>query len=213
MLTPTYTVEPPQDGERSTTVRRVGDIQAILTMYHIPDGASPDYPPLEVLANVLGEESSGRLYKALVDTKKASQVFSSAMQMNEPGVFYCGALLSKTDSLEGARKIMLDTIDGVFTQPPTKEEVDRARMRILKEIDLNLRDSERIGLFMSQYIAVGDWRILFLDRDRLHAVAPQDVERVAKAYLRDSNLPSASSSRRPLRCGPRFPAKPTWKRR
>jgi zinc protease len=188
VLTSTYTVEPAQDGERTTTVRRVGDIQAILTLYHIPDGASPDYPPLEVLANVLGEESSGRLYRALVDTRKASQVFSSAMQMNEPGIFYCGALLSKTDSLDDARKIILDTIGGVSTKPPTKEEVDRARTRLLKDIDLNLRDSERIGLFMSQYIAVGDWRILFLNRDRLQTVSPQDIERVAKAYLKDSNL-------------------------
>src|SRR6202012_4510039 len=122
---------------------------------------SADFPPLEVLASVLGEESSGRLYKSMVDTKKASEVFSSAMQMNEPGILYCGALLNKTDSLDDARKTMIDTTDGVTKDPPTKEEVDRARTRILKDIDLNLRDSERIGLFMSQYIAVGDWRLLF----------------------------------------------------
>jgi zinc protease len=188
VLTPTYTVEPPQDGERSTTVRRAGDIQAIVTMYHIPDGASPGYASLQILASVLGEESSGRLYKALVDTKKASEVFSSAIQLNEPGIFYCAALLSKTDSLEDVRKIMLDTIDGVTTQPPTKEEVDRARTRILKNIDLNLSDSERIGLFMSQYIAIGDWRILFLDRDRIEKVSPEDVARVAAEYLKQSNL-------------------------
>jgi zinc protease len=188
VLTPTYTVEPPQDGERSTTVRRAGDIQAIVTMYHIPDGANADYASLEILAEVLGEESSGRLYKALVDTKKASQVFSSAIQLNEPGVLYSGALLNKADSLEDVRKIMLATIDGVITQPPTKEEVDRARTRILKNIDLNLRDSERIGLFMSQYIAIGDWRILFLDRDRIEKVSPEDVARVAGQYLRQSNL-------------------------
>ncbi len=188
VLTPTYTVEPPQDGERSTTLRRAGDIQAIVTMYHIPDGASPAYASMQILASVLGEESSGRLYKALVDTKKASEVFSSAIQLNEPGIFYCAALLSKTDSLEDVRKIMLDTIDGVTTQPPSKEEVDRARTRILKNIDLNLRDSERIGLFMSQYIAIGDWRILFLDRDRIEKVSPEDVARVAGEYLRQSNL-------------------------
>jgi zinc protease len=188
VLAPTYTVEPPQDGERATTVRRAGEIQAVVTMYHIPDGANTDYAPLQILSSVLGEESSGRLYKALVDTKKASDVFSSAIQMNEPGVFYCGALLNKTDSLDDARKIMLDTIDGVTKQPPTKEEVDRARTRILKNIDLNLRDSERIGLFMSQYIAIGDWRILFLNRDRIEKVSPEDVARVAGQYLRQSNL-------------------------
>ena len=188
VLTPTYTVEPPQDGERSTTVRRAGEAQIIITMYHIPDGANTDYAPLQILASVLGEESSGRLYKALVDTKKASDASSSAMQLNEPGIFYSDALLSKTDSLDDARKIMLDTIDGVIQQPPSKEEVDRARTRILKNIDLNLRDSERIGLFMSQYIAIGDWRILFLDRDRIEKVSPEDVARVAGKYLRQSNL-------------------------
>jgi len=188
VLPATYTMEPAQDGERQTTVHRAGDIQAIITMYHIPDGANADYPALEVLSTVLGEEVSGRLYKALVDPKKASAVFSAAMQMNEPGVFYNGALLGKTDSLDDDRKIMLDTVDDLAKNPPTAAEVDRARTRILKDVDLNLRDSERIGLYISSYIATGDWRLLFVDRDRLKKVTPDDVKRVANAYLKPSNL-------------------------
>ena len=74
-LTPTYTVEPVQDGERLTVVRRVGDMQAIFVVYHTPDGGHPDQPVLDVLASVMGEQSSGRLYKALVDNKKATRVF------------------------------------------------------------------------------------------------------------------------------------------
>ena len=85
-LTPTYTVEPVQDGERLTVVRRVGDVQDILIVYHTPDGGHPDQPALDVLASVMGEQSSGRLYKALVDNKKATQVFGQAMQFNEPGL-------------------------------------------------------------------------------------------------------------------------------
>jgi zinc protease len=186
-LSPTYTVEPVQDGERMTTVRRVGDIQAILTAYHIPDGGHPDAPALATLASILGEDSSGRLYKALVDNKKATQVFGFAFQLNEPGLLVLGALLNKTDSIDAARSAMLDTIDGVVKEPPSKEEVDRARTRLLKDIDLNLRDSERIGLFISEWNAKGDWRLLFLDRDRLSQVKPQDVQRVAAAYLKNSN--------------------------
>jgi zinc protease len=72
-LEPTYTVEPTQDGERSVTLRRVGDTQAIAALYHIPAASHPDTPALEVLAGVLGEVPSGRLYKALVDNKKAVQ--------------------------------------------------------------------------------------------------------------------------------------------
>ena len=188
VLPVTYTTEPPQDGERTTVVRRVGDVQGIITMYHIPDGANPDYPAIQVLAAVLGEESSGRLNKALVDTGKASEVFSTAIQMNEPGVFYCGALLSKTDSLDDVKKIMLETVDGLAANPPSAAEVDRARTRLAKNIDLNLRDSTRIGLFISSYIGTGDWRLLFVNRDRIGKVTADDVKRVAHSYLKQSNL-------------------------
>ncbi|HEY6328482.1 MAG TPA: pitrilysin family protein, partial [Blastocatellia bacterium] len=81
-LTPTYTVEPAQDGERLTTVRRVGDVQAILAAYHIPDGGSPDMAALDVLAGIMSEPSSGRLYKALVDNKKAAQVFGQDLELD-----------------------------------------------------------------------------------------------------------------------------------
>ena len=130
-LTPTYTVEPVQDGERLTVVRRVGDTQAIFAAYHTPDGSHPDQPVLDVLASVMGEQSSGRLYKALVDNKKAARVFGDTMQFNEPGLIMFGAILNKTDSLDDARSTMLATIDGVVKEPPSKEEVDRDRKSVV----------------------------------------------------------------------------------
>jgi zinc protease len=186
-LTPTYTVEPAQDGEHLTIVRRVGEIQAILAVYHTPDGANPDQPVLAVLASIMGETSSGRLYKSMVDNKKATQVFGDALQLNEPGLIMFGALLNKTDSIDDARTTMLATIDGVVKEPPTKEEVDRAKTRLLKQIELSLRNSEMVGLFLSEYLAQGDWRLLFLNRDRLRNVMPQDLGRVTTAYLKTSN--------------------------
>jgi zinc protease len=187
LLEATHTVEPPQDGERTTTVRRVGDVQGIISAYHIPDGASADSAALEILAGILGEPSSGRLYKALVDNKKASQVFADQLALNEPGLLIAAAILRTTDSIDDARKTLLDVIAAVAKEPPSKEEVDRAKTRLLKNIDLSLSDSDRVGLFLSEWISKGDWRLLFLDRDRLKAVTPDDVKRVATAYLKSSN--------------------------
>jgi zinc protease len=187
VLTPTYTVEPVQDGERVTTVRRVGDIQILIAMYHIPDGAHPDIEAINILSSVLGEDSSGRLYKALVDNKKASQVFGQTIENNEPGVMMFGAILGKGDSLDEARKVMLDTIAGVAKEPPSKDEVERAKTRQLQQIDRVLRNSEGLGLTLSEYMAQGDWRLLFLERDRMKNVTPEDVQRVAKAFLKESN--------------------------
>ncbi len=98
-----------------------------------------------------------------------------------------GVILNQADSLDDARNAMLQTIDGVIKEPPSKEEVDRARTRLLKRIDQTLRDSQRVGLFISEYAAQGDWRLLFLDRDRLRNVKPEDVQRVASNYLKSSN--------------------------
>ena len=165
----------------------MGDIQGVVALYHVPDGANPDSAALEVLASILGEESSGRLYKALVDNKKASQVFTFDQLQNEPGVLMAAAILRKSDSIDDARKTMLDVIAGIAKEPPSKEEVDRARTRLVKQIDLGLQDSASVGLYLSEWLALGDWRMLFLDRDRIKRVTPDDVKRVAAAYLKPSN--------------------------
>ncbi len=83
----TYTEEPPQDGERSVMLRRVGDLGLVGAVYHIPAGAHPDMAPLDVLTEVLGNTPSGRLYKSLVETKKATSINVDASSWHDPGVF------------------------------------------------------------------------------------------------------------------------------
>ena len=187
-LETTYTVEPAQDGEKQVMLRRVGDIQVVLAVYHVPAGSDPDFAPIDVMMAVLADAPAGRLYKALVDTKKAVQVVGFGQQLNDPGTAIFGAIVNKQDSLQDARTIMLDTINSVAKEPPTKDDVDRARTRLLSNIDLQLRNSEQIGLTMSEWLSRGDWRLLYLHRDRLRKVTPEDVQRVAKAYLKTSNL-------------------------
>jgi len=196
-----YTTEPAQDGERSVTLRRVGDIQATMAAYHVPAGSDPDFPAISVLMSILTNNPSGRLYRALVDDKKAAQVFGQSMQLNDPGVVMLGAVLNKQDSMDEAQRVLLATIDNVIKEPPTKEEVDRARNRMLTGLELQLKNSESIGLTISDWVSKGDWRLLFLNRDRLRQVTPEAVQRVAKAYLKPSNrtlaqfLPEAAPDR------------------
>ena len=44
-----YTSEPAQDGERSVTLRRVGDVQLAVVGYHVPAGSHPDYAAISLL--------------------------------------------------------------------------------------------------------------------------------------------------------------------
>jgi zinc protease len=186
-LDKTYTEEPVQDGERSVTLRRVGENQEIMVAYHGPAGSHPDSAALDVLTSILGETPSGRLYKALVDNKKAVAAGMDFEEMHDPGFIMASVRLRQDQSLDDARNILLKTIEGFTAEPPSKEEVQRAKDRLLKNIELGLADSESVGLTLSETAAVGDWRLLFLERDQVKAVTEADVLRVAKAYLKESN--------------------------
>jgi zinc protease len=187
-LQPTYTEEPTQDGEREVALRRVGDFQAVAMAYHIPAGSHPDSSALEVLEAILDETPSGRLYKALVESKKAMSEGGDVFQFHDPSLMIITARVRKDGSLEDVEKTMRSGIEGIAKEPPTKEEVDRARTRLLKDIDLMLNNSEGVSITLSETAATGDWRLLFLDRDRIRKVTPEDVVRVAKLYLKTSNL-------------------------
>lgn len=183
----TYTLDPVQDGERLVTLRRVGDVQLAMAAYHIPAGSHKDYPALEVLSNILGSEPSGRLYKALVDTKKASSIGAFTFQWKDPGLLLAYAEVLKENSLDDAKSNFLKSLDDLSQTAPTKEEVERAKNEIIKQIELSFNSSERIGLEISEFVGTGDWRLLFITRDRIKAVTVLDVVRVAKQYLKPDN--------------------------
>jgi zinc protease len=183
----TYTQEPTQDGERNVTLRRVGDVQSICAVYHTAAGSHPDAAPADLLAEVLGATPSGRLHKALVETKKATEVAGYQYQLREPGALVFAAQVRQDMSLDEARDILLRTVEGVAATPPTTEEVERARAALLKNIELTLNSSERVGLTLSEWIGMGDWRLFFLHRDRIKKVTTEDVQRVAAAYLKSTN--------------------------
>ncbi len=186
-LTPSYTEEPAQDGEREVVLRRTGGEQIEMMAYHIPAAAHPDLAAIQVLIELMGDRTSGRLRKALVETKKAVSASADENMLHDPGYMLFTARLNKTGSLDDVEKTMLGVIDGVVAEPPSKDEVDRARTRILNATEQRLKNTAGVGLNLSEWGSMGDWRLLFLNRDRVEQVTPEDVARVAKTYLKASN--------------------------
>src|SRR5258708_5221448 len=92
--------EPPQDGERTVVLRRVGKVGVVGALYHIPAGPHEDFPALEVLENILSSQPSGRLYKALVTSKKANSVSATAFPCHDPGVLEILVEVDQTGSLD-----------------------------------------------------------------------------------------------------------------
>lgn len=182
-----YTAEPVQDGERFVTLRRVGDVQTVSSGYHIPAGTAPEFAPIDILNEVLTGQPSGRFYKALIEPQKASSEWGYAMALRDPGFIYFSVDVLKEKSLDEAKKTMLGVLDSLHEKPVTSEEVERARNKLLKDFELFYRNSEQIGLAMSEFMAQGDWRMAFIYRDRLKAATVDDVNKAAARYFKPDN--------------------------
>jgi zinc protease len=83
---------------------------------------------------------------------------------------------------------MLAALADVVKNPPTKEDVDKVRERLLKGLEDRMSNTQSFSTGLSEPISQGDWRLMFLEHDRLKDIGAQDIVRVASLYLKESNL-------------------------
>ncbi|WP_339660083.1 pitrilysin family protein [uncultured Polaribacter sp.] len=181
------TIEPEQDGEKRITLSRVGDLQIVAASYHTPAGSSIDYASVSIAENILTDEPSGRLYKELVEGKKASSLWSFSPFTKEPGFLYINVDVPSTMSLEVAENTLLTNLDNFASKPITAQELQRAKGNLLKQIDQINRNSSYLGTYMSEFIGAGDWRLSFINRDRIEAATLEQVNAAIKKYFIKTN--------------------------
>ena len=97
------------------------------------------------------------------------------------------AEVRKDGNLTDATAAMLAALHGIAEEPPTAEEIKRAQTEYVANFDLSFNNPQSIALQLSEWAAMGDWRLLFLHRDRIAQVTPGDVLQAAKQYLKPSN--------------------------
>ena len=209
VLPTTYTQDAPQDGEREVTLRRTGETRLITALYHAPPGSHPDYAAFDVLALILGDTPTGRLHKALVEKKLATGVNGADRMLSERGALVfsatapksvppaatarvrCGretcAVAAKAAQFAQMRETFIATIENLAANPVTEDEVARAKQRMLTQMDVVMTKTHQFATQMSEWIALGDWRLFFRYRDTLHNVNAAAVNRAAQANLIASN--------------------------
>lgn len=182
-----FTEEPPQDGEKWVNLSRTGDLQIVSALYHTPAGSHPDYASLAIVEQVLTSAPSGRLYKALVESKKASSAWSMSPFTKEPSFLYINVDVPSEKSLEDAQKTLRKVLDDLKANPITEDELNRAKGNIAKQIDQLTRNSGYLATYMSEFIGAGDWRLSFIHRDRVENATLEQVNNAAKKYLIPTN--------------------------
>jgi zinc protease len=208
VLAAPYSVEPVQDGERSVTLRRNGDVSVVGSTYHTVGGASPDYAAVSAAIDVLTHKPSGRLYKAIVATKLASNISGADYEFRDPGLATFMAEVRDPKNVARVRDTMVSVVEGLGAAKLDAAELERWRNRELKEFDMLFSDSEKVAIQLSEFAALGDWRTIFAYRDQVKKTTLADVSRVAKTYFKPSNrtlgefIPTKDADRAPLTFAP-----------
>lgn len=186
-LDQTYTQEPEQDGERLVTLRRVGNVALVGVGWHVPAGSHPDAPALDVLANILDNVPSGPAYKALVQTKKASNVSTFSQTPHDPGLFVAIAEVPQVELLDEVKETLISTVEEAAQNGITDEAVTRSKRQIQKNDEQQATNTQQFAISLSEWASMGDWRLYFLNRDALDKVTTEQVKEVAGKYFKSSN--------------------------
>ncbi|MBK8114023.1 MAG: insulinase family protein [Candidatus Accumulibacter sp.] len=185
-----WTVEPTADGERQFVIRRKGEVQLVTLAYRTPSSLHADSDAIGMATEVLGDTPNGRLYRALVQPGLATQVFAYTMDTREPGFVVFGAMVNKGDALDRVRERMIEVIEGGFArEAATAAELARAVEQQRLGYERVLADPEAFAVTLSEYIALGDWRLFFHARDQLDLIKPERLDAVASKYfVRDNRV-------------------------
>jgi zinc protease len=185
-----WTAEPTHDGEREFTIRRKGEIQMVTISYRLPSSLHPDSLALNFASDILADTPNGRLHKALIETGKAAQVFGYMIETKDPGFIVFGAIVKRGEPLDPIRQTMIEVIEGGFRKSPVSDaELGRTRQQQQTGFERVLASPQSFGVGLSEYVALGDWRLFFHTRDRLEKISAKQIDEAAGRYLvRDNRV-------------------------
>ena len=219
-----YTEEPAQSGPRRVLVKRPGETGVVQVAYKVPAALHPDHPALTVLAAVLGDGKTGRLYRTLIDTNLAIAADATKGYFHDATLFNLLAQLAPGTTHAQAEKALGDEVAKVKSAGVTTAEVERAVNKLLAGFAYHRDGSFAIASQLNEAIAVGDWTHYSTQLPALRAVTAADVQRVAHTYLLEdqsttgwfvpqpegAGAPAASTDRAKPRAGtPHYYREPT----
>jgi predicted Zn-dependent peptidase len=186
---PVSTVEPPQRGERKVFLHRQARLPMLFAGYHIPSVSDDDMPALQIAAKILSDGESSRIYKKMVyEDQIALYAGGSADESEHPSLFYayCGMNIGK--EIEEGEKGLFGLIEGLADNPPTPEELQKAKNQLEADyifgMQSNSRKASNLGFYQT---IVGDWREMFKKPAKYEAVTADQVAQIAARYFTPNN--------------------------
>ncbi|SHH20837.1 M16 family metallopeptidase [Flavobacterium defluvii] len=187
VLDKTYTIEPAQDGEKYVELKRAGDSKNVGALYHTVSFVDKDYAAIDALGEILTADPSGYLYKSLIETQKASNVYFWQPTVRDASFIYFGVAVPNDKDVNATKEIVRTELDKIAATKYTDQDVNRAKAKIIKQIETVKNNTISYAINLTEIIGAGDYRLGFLYRDAVEKLTKEDIQRVAEKYFKANN--------------------------
>ena len=180
-------VEPLQNGERRVTVRKDAQLPIVYLAYPVPNQKSADAAALEMLSTVLSSGRASRLYRSLVyDRQLALDAGGDYSWFSiDPNLFWFWATPMPGQTAETLEKALLAEMARLEKEPVTDAELQRARNQIEAAFVFQEDSVHRRASLLARFELLGGPELQESYLQRIRAVTPADIQRVASAYFHD----------------------------
>jgi zinc protease len=146
---------------------------------------APGDAELDLLANILGEGHSSRLYQRLVyDLKIAQSVSVNHQSRMHRGMFEIAYTAMQGHTLAEIEKVVDEELDKLRKEPPTAAEVERARNRIKTQLVSSMESLAGLAERLLYYdVFAGDPAYFRQDLGRYDAATPDALRGYAQTLL------------------------------
>ena len=180
--------EPQQDGERRVTIAQATPPDWVMLGYRTPEGRSADVDALELLGLILVGGKLSRLYRPLLAGGLATHAWHSVSRLHGPGLLQLQAQPARPQDHARVEAMLRDAIEAIRRDGVTDAELARARGFLRGQLATGRDGPMAMAMQLNDAIAAGDWTLYATALDRIAAVTPDDVQRVARTHLVDAQL-------------------------
>ncbi len=158
-----------------------------LFIYRTPSNKDKDSYTLDMVSSILTDGKSSRMYKRLVDDKKALQVLAFNDSQEDYGTYIMGALPMGEVTLDQIAKEMDEEITKLQTELISEREYQKLQNQFENNFVNSNAGIEKIANTLARnYMLKGNTNLINDELKIYQSISREDIKRVANTYLQNS---------------------------
>jgi zinc protease len=182
-------IDPKQTGERRIIVKKKAQLPFLVMGYHVPNISNPDSYVLEVIASLLSEGKSSRLYKKLIHENQlaVSVDASNSLLSKDPSLFYVSAEPLPGKKVSEVEAALDREILRLQKEPVPDHELEKAKNQLEADFVYSQDSLFYQAMLLARNEIALSWKKIDNYIPSIRKITSGDISRVAKKYLTPDN--------------------------